>query len=287
MARRRGARSSPIVAAFALIFAVAGCSESESNPSAASPGAEVEPSPDTSTAASTESSLEPSPEDFTVDAMTVRLVCSGSGTPTVVLLPGGRASVADWDQVVEGLGPDTRTCGFEYPGAGDAPPIDEPMTPKIVSDTLTGALEAAGEEPPYVLVGHSLAGLSLRVLVGAHPELTAGVVLFDGTPVEFVEDNRVELEEALDWDAEATIEQASAVTSWPDVPVEVLEADPRVEDRTGHFKVLWRQGQLALAALAPHGHHRVVPGAGHVIFQDRLDVALDTIEAVLDEVGSG
>jgi hypothetical protein len=281
--RRRGARSSPVAVAFALILAVAGCSGSESEPSAASPGTEVEPSATTSASPS----AEPSPADFTVDAMTVRLVCGGSGTPTVVLLPGGRDSVADWDQVVEGLGPDTRTCGFEYPGAGDAPPIDEPMTPKIVADTLTGALEAAGEEPPYVLVGHSLAGLSVRVFVGAHPQQTAAIVLFDGTPVEFVEDNRVELEEALDWDAEATIEQASAVTSWPDVPVEVLEADPQVEDRTGHFKVLWRKGQLALAALAPHGHHRVVPGAGHVIFQDRLDVALATIEAVLDEVGSG
>ena len=71
------------------------------------------------------------------------------------------------------------------------------------------------------------------------------------------------------------------------MPVEVLESDPKVEDRTGHFKQLWRQGQLALTALAPHGHHQVIPGAGHFIFQDRLDVALDTIGAVLDEIGSG
>jgi pimeloyl-ACP methyl ester carboxylesterase len=283
VARRRGARISPFVVAFALSLAVAGCSDAESNPTAASPGTEVEPSPDTSTT----SSAEPPPEQFTVDGMTVRLMCSGSGTPTVVLLPGGRDPVADWVQVVDGLGPDTRTCGFEYPGAGDAPRTDEPMTPSIVAETLAGALDAAGEEPPYLLVGHSLAGLSLRVFVGAHPELTAGVVLFDGTPVELIEDDPLGLEEALDWDAEATIEQASAVKSWPDVPVEVLESDPKVEDRTGKLKLLWHQGQLALAALAPHGHHRVVPGAGHFIFHDRLDVALDTIGAVLDEVGTG
>jgi alpha/beta hydrolase fold len=284
VARRRGARSSPVAVALVVLYAVAGCSDdSQSEPSAAAPGGEVEPSPETSSA----SSAAPSQEEFTVDGMTVRLVCSGTGTPTVVLLPGGRDPVADWSQVVDGLGPDTRTCGFEYPGAGDAPPTDEPMTPSIVAETLAGALEGAGEEPPYVLVGHSLAGLSLRVFVGAHPEQVAGVVLFDGTPVEIVEDDPVELEEALDWDAKATIEQASAVTSWPDVPVEVLESDPAVEGRTGHDKLLWHQGQLALAALAPHGHHQVVPDAGHFIFQDRLDVALDTIGAVLDEVGAG
>ena len=283
MARRRGARSSPFVVAFALILAVAGCSDSESNPTAASPGTEVEPSLETTTT----SSAEPPPDQFTVDGMSVRLVCSGSGTPTVVLLPGGRDPVQDYNLVVVGLGPEVRTCGFEYPGAGDAPSIDEPMTPKIVADTLAGALKAAGEKPPYVLVGHSLAGLSVRVFVGAHPQQTAAIVLFDPTPVELVEDDPQDMEEQTGWDAQASIDQASAVTSWPDVPVEVLESDPKVEDRTGHFKVLWHEGLLALAALAPHGHHRVVPGAGHFIFRDNLDVALEVIGGVLDDVGTG
>jgi len=286
VARRSGVRGSPISVALALLLTLlaVGCSsDSESNPSTASPGTEVEPSPDPPS----ETSAEAPPEQFTVDGMTVRLVCLGAGSPTVALLPGGHDPVADWDDVVDGLGTDVRTCAFEYPGAGDAPPIDEPMTPSIVAETLAGALEAAGEEAPYVLVGHSLAGLSVRVFAGTYPKQTAAIVLFDGTPVELVQDDPVGLEEALDWDAEATIEQASAVTSWPDVPVEVLESDPKVEDRTGQFKELWRQGQLALTALAPHGHHRVVTGAGHFIFRGRLDVALETIRGALDEVGAG
>jgi hypothetical protein len=286
--QRSFARRLGLGAVVLLLVTAAGCSEeSTSDPSAASPGTEVEPSTETATASSTDSSPEPPPGQFTVDGMTVTLACNGSGTPTVVLLPGGRDPVQDYNLVVVGLGPEVRTCGFEYPGAGDAPPIDEPMTPKIVADSLAGALEAAGEEPPYVLVGHSLAGFSVRVFVGAHPQQTAGIVLFDPTPVELVEDDPQDMEEQTGWDAQASINQASAVTSWPDVPVEVLESDPKVEHRTGHIKVLWHEGLLALAALAPHGHHRVVPGAGHFIFRDNLDVALEVIGGVLDDVGSG
>ena len=268
MALRRGAPSSPVAVAFALILAVAGCSGSESNPSAASPGAEVEPSPETSTAASIESSPEPPPGQFTVDGMTVRLVCKRLRGAHGGAAAGWPGPVEDWDEVIEGLGPETRTCGFEYPGAGDAPPIDEPMTPKIVSDTLAGALEAAGEEPPYLMVGHSLAGLSLRVLVGVHPDLTAGVVLFDGTPVESSRTTRSGWRRPWTGMRRPPSSRLRRSRRGPTCPWRCWRATRRSRTALGPFKVLWHQGQLALTALAPQGHHRVVAGAGHFIFQD-------------------
>ena len=175
------------------------------------------------------------PDLVTVDGRVLHLACRGAGTPTVVLLAGGRDSATNWAGLVDDLGPDTHTCTFDYPGAGDSPPIDEPMTPAIVTATLTGALAAAGEAPPYVLVGHSLAGLSVRVFVGTHPDLVAGVVLFDPTPVEMVERYPEVLDNDLGWDSAVSIEQSSAVTSWPDVPVRIFESDPgwdgpRVDD---------------------------------------------------------
>ena len=69
MARIRGPHSGPIVVAFALILAVAGCLIRLS-PSTASPGTEVEPSPD----ASTTSSAALSTDQYTVDGMSVKLV---------------------------------------------------------------------------------------------------------------------------------------------------------------------------------------------------------------------
>ena len=45
--------------------------------------------------------------------------------------------------------------------------VSAPMTPRVVADTLHDTLAAADVPAPYVVVGHSLAGLSTRVFVGA------------------------------------------------------------------------------------------------------------------------
>jgi pimeloyl-ACP methyl ester carboxylesterase len=48
----------------------------------------------------------------------------------------------------------------------------------MVSD-LRALLAAAGEEPPYILVGHSFGGLVVRLYAASYPDEVVGIVLVD------------------------------------------------------------------------------------------------------------
>jgi len=111
--------------------------------------------------------------------------------------------------------------------------------------------------PPYVLVGHSLAGLSVRAFVGRYPDEVAGVVLFDPTPVEYL---RAHLSDfgGVGWDMSATVDPVDAVTRWPATPTTVLSSDPAVEIAAGSTpadEYEWQTDQRASPRLlvAPTG----------------------------------
>ncbi len=224
------------------------------------------------------------PGMYRVGKLSLHLDCHGTGSPVVLLLAGGRDTTDDWTELVRRLGPDVHTCAFDYPGVGPSSAASGQMTPRIVADTLHDTLAAADVPAPYVVVGHSLAGLSTRVFVGEHPDDVAGVVLFDGTPVEIVEADPAELERELDWDPAATIRQARAVSAWPDVPVRILQRDfsVRTDGTPADEERRWHRGQVALSKLSPQGRFEMVPRAGHFIYQDRPDVAVAAITDVLE-----
>ena len=48
-----------------------------------------------------------------------------------------------------------------------------------MADDIRRLLNAAAVEPPYILVGHSIAGLHLRVFARLYPSDIAGMVLLD------------------------------------------------------------------------------------------------------------
>src|SRR3954470_12330583 len=100
------------------------------------------------------------------------------GLCRIVLLAGARDGPGTWDEFRSALGPDVWTCAWDYPGVGQSTGTP-PMTAGIASASLNQTLWQAGVRPPFVLVGHSIAGLTVRLFVGQHPEDVAGVVLFD------------------------------------------------------------------------------------------------------------
>jgi pimeloyl-ACP methyl ester carboxylesterase len=119
-----------------------------------------------------------------VDGRRVGLTCEGSGSPTVVLIGGGR-SPADivWPETVDALSPLTRVCAFDRAGLGPSDPHPHsPQTAADVVDDLHAALEGAGETGPLVPVGFSFGGLVARLYASTYPDDLAGLVLVEGIP---------------------------------------------------------------------------------------------------------
>lgn len=108
-----------------------------------------------------------------------RINCTGAGSPAVILESGLGDGLVEWDQVQPRIAEFSRVCSYDRAGYGasDAGPM--PRTSAQAASELHALLEAAGEKPPYLLVGHSLGGYDVRVFNGAYPEQVSGIVLVD------------------------------------------------------------------------------------------------------------
>lgn len=116
----------------------------------------------------------------TVGGERLRLLGAGPshGHP-VVLVWGGLGSVAaDWEAVLERVGPGLQLVWIEAVD-GDADATDGPVRRRV--EAIRVAARALDLEPPYLLAGHSLGGLYVHGFACLHPDLTAGVLLVDPT----------------------------------------------------------------------------------------------------------
>lgn len=111
----------------------------------------------------------------------LNLYCLGTGTPTVILDAGMGDSTISWARVQPGIAKGTRVCSFDRAGLGFSGAARRPSTPGNQSEDLHALLGAASIKPPYVLVGHSLAGLNVRVFADKYRDEVVGMVIVDGS----------------------------------------------------------------------------------------------------------
>jgi pimeloyl-ACP methyl ester carboxylesterase len=118
---------------------------------------------------------------FDVGGRKLNIYCSGAGSPTVIFDSGHGGSGVGWMATQREVAAFTRACWFDRPGFGWSDPGPCPCTSDIVARDLHALLRRAGVPPPYVLVGHSLAGFDIRVFTGFYPREVAGLVLVDAS----------------------------------------------------------------------------------------------------------
>uniref|UniRef100_Q022C4 Alpha/beta hydrolase fold n=1 Tax=Solibacter usitatus (strain Ellin6076) TaxID=234267 RepID=Q022C4_SOLUE len=107
------------------------------------------------------------------------LSCTGEGSPTVVLDSALGVVSYSWTPIQAEVSRFTRVCSYDRAGYGLSDPGPLPRTSKQLASELHSLLGTAEEAGPYVLVGHSLGGLTIRLFTQAHPAEVAGLVLVD------------------------------------------------------------------------------------------------------------
>jgi pimeloyl-ACP methyl ester carboxylesterase len=203
--------------------------------------------------------------------------------------------------VHDGVAATTRTCAYDRAGRGSSDDRGRHTVGDAAAD-LRALLAASGEAPPFVVVGHSLGEVYVRVFADRFRDEVAGLVLVDGFSVDLepvwihplLGDLRAEYEtrlqslrdlvagvEDLDWQAsEAQLRD----TDLRGLPVAVLRA-PRAEPRLGdavnvEIAAAW---EAAYASLSPGlVRYEIAWGAGHVIQADRPDLVIAAVRRVVE-----
>jgi pimeloyl-ACP methyl ester carboxylesterase len=185
------------------------------------------------------------------------VACRGTGSPTIVLVGGLRASAEDWSIAVRSkpavfpeIAKFTRVCAYDRPGTpvGEAPSRSDPVPqPTTAGDAVAGShalLRAAGVAGPYVLAGQSYGGLIVRLFASTYPAEISGLVLVDAlteelrdaeTPEQWTIQRRLiegDVQESLVLypaleriEVDRSFDQVRAAPPLPPLPLIVLSAD--------------------------------------------------------------
>jgi pimeloyl-ACP methyl ester carboxylesterase len=170
----------------------------------------------------------------------LRIEREGKGSPTVVMDAGLCQVMKTWDRVVPEIAKFAQVVVYDRAGLGGSDLGPRPRTSQQNVNELHALLSNAGIPGPYVLVGHSVGGLNVRLFASQYPAEVAGVVLIDASyeeqylhfaDIKSPEERKIYLRHESGENCEkvnliASGELVQRARSLPVVPVVVLTADP-------------------------------------------------------------
>jgi carboxyl-terminal processing protease len=252
--------------------------------------------------------------------------CMGKGSPTVVIDTGVGDTMERWQDFQFQAAEITRVCTYDRAGYGSSEPGPLPRTSQRTAEELKQLLKKAHVEGPYVLVGHSLGGLNMQVFADRYPDLVAGLILLDPTPLPFItgqvfpelyrmlEQQTVELQRTVEamrqsTDAEAqakanyleavasenaeliseSASQVAAIESFGDIPLIVIgsgKPNPAFGAEARAFQQFWIEQDLKLAIKSTNGKFGLVPESSHYLHEDAPEVVLDAIRKIGEPQGN-
>jgi pimeloyl-ACP methyl ester carboxylesterase len=148
------------------------------------------PSPSAGTASGTtspSSAATTPPYSAVVLAAGVRmsLRCSGTGSPTVVLISDLAQPASTWDGLTADVEATARVCVYDRPGVGQSPPRTSPhqvVDAGLNARELATLLSVTRQPGPYLLVGEGYGALVARAFDQLHPSLVRGLLLGGDEP---------------------------------------------------------------------------------------------------------
>ncbi len=238
--------------------------------------------------------------------MALHIQCEGRERPVVVLESGLGEGVEAWSRVQRHVAAFARVCAYDRAGHGRSDPFQFPHSNRQMARELFALLQKAGERGPYVLVGHSMGGTNVQLLLDEHPESVTGMVLLDSSPepapVEKMPpalvadfERNIQRLEGLDlktWRA-GFEELRASKRSLGDKPLLVLvagkpQSDPNfAPEQAREFLAARQREQEPLASLSSNAALVTVPESGHHLPSEAPEVVVQAVFAVVDAARTG
>ena len=107
--------------------------------------------------------------------LTLNLFCTGSGEPTVLLLPGLSGKSSNWGGVIAPISLNNKVCAFDFI------PNDRVFTGSDVAQTIPNILKQESITDGVILVAHSFGGYIARFFYQSESDKVVGVVLVESS----------------------------------------------------------------------------------------------------------
>jgi pimeloyl-ACP methyl ester carboxylesterase len=116
-----------------------------------------------------------------IDGCRLHVQTAGRGFPSVVLETGLGGMSSAWGWIQPEAAKFSLVVAYDRAGLGWSGPDAAPKTATLAAERLRSVLLHSRVLPPYVLVGHSMGGLYIRVFADRYPNEVAGMVLLDAS----------------------------------------------------------------------------------------------------------
>jgi pimeloyl-ACP methyl ester carboxylesterase len=241
-----------------------------------------------------------------VHGYSVTVDCTGAGTPTVILFAGFGDPHTIWKDIQRHLARRTRVCSYDRLGEGTSSAPRRTQTLASNARLLHDVLAKLDVHGPLVLAGHSIGGDVAANYARTHLRSVSGLVLFDATPVGYLQHVLRLIPPTAHGLAKALRAEAISITSghnqerlkvtaanWAPpgalghTPVDIVEHGQNIFAAAGKYarplQARWANGQLDLAKLSARSQVIIATRSGHYIYLDQPRLALDVINAVIAE----
>ena len=233
----------------------------------------------------------------------LNLLIAGQGTPAVILEGGFGAGIASWSTIQNEIAKFTRVASYDRAGLGQSEPGPKPRTAKQIALELHTALKNAGINPPYVLVGHSMGGITIRVFADMYSQEVAGLVLVDPSQERFndwlkshpspeLKQQEAEVAKApagiRDESAgiDASFEQARKSKLPPELPVILLVAVQGPPNTDPKMTEMWMEKQKEWVKKVPGAKLVRAEKSGHFIQGQQPELVIAAIKELVDKARS-
>jgi pimeloyl-ACP methyl ester carboxylesterase len=299
-------------------LAAPGCGERGGEPDAG-PAAEARPE------TTPDAAIEKHPgRHIHVGTHNLFLECWGDGSPVIVIDVGFGDSIDNWTALRERLAGLTRVCIYERAGYGHSEPGPEPRDSGRMATELKTLLEAADEQMPVLLVGHSLGALNIHKLATRHPPMVAGLVLLEPPALGFIAGDAFpdlrEMADRMTREFQTAAAAAAGSESFLDrqragyfrmlasehgalfeetarqfvrnharsiVPLIVVGSgrpNPAFGERAAEFQEFWIRQNRVLAEESVRGRFVLVEDSGHFLHLDAPDRIVEILQQEIDRI---
>ncbi len=227
---------------------------------------------------------------------------SGKGSYTIILESGAGDDMTEWGSSLSYFEKHAQVFAYNRAGFKGSESHNKQRDAQVIAIELRELLKEINISPPYILVGHSLGGLYLRIFASTFPDEVAGVIQIDSTHHEMVKnchdsnDNPTGipwwafliLPNAVEDESKGlcrSLNLASKTNYFPEVPLVVISSDkvPKgMTEKNIEWKVMQNQ-QSFLTTLSPVSKRIFCTSCSHYVHQDKPELVDEALKWIFQQ----